>query len=254
MDARRLFPVFDVVGTQVSAVSPASLVEAVRSWRSDGCTHYVCFADANSVIQARENGAMRDALDHADVVSPDGMPLMVVGRLLRRAKVSKTSGPDFLEAFCAATATTGTRHFFVGGGPGVADSLGQRLAGRYPGLVVAGSYSPPRFPLNEAQNDEMIGVIAAASPDVLWVGLGAPKQEIWMAQNRHRLNDLTMLGVGAAFDFSAGRVRRAPKWMQKSGLEWAYRVSQEPGRLLGRYASTVPRFLALVLLQLVRLG
>ena len=134
------------------------------------------------------------------------------------------------------------------------DELLVGLAGRYPGLVVAGSYSPPRFPLNEAQNDEMIGVIAAASPDVLWVGLGAPKQEIWMAQNRHRLNDLTMLGVGAAFDFSAGRVRRAPKWMQKSGLEWAYRVSQEPGRLLGRYASTVPRFLALVILQLVRLG
>lgn len=250
----RPFATFDVVGTQVSAVTPEALVAAVRGWQGDGRVHVVCFADANSLINARENPAMRDALAAADVVSPDGTPLMVVGRLLRRAKVRKTSGPDFLEAYCAATAGTGARHFFVGGGPGVAVSLGERLAARYRGLLVAGSYSPPRFPLTDAQNDEMLDVIAATQPDVVWVGLGAPKQEIWMAQNRHRLSGMTLLGVGAAFDFSAGRVKRAPRWMQKSGLEWIYRVVQEPGRLFRRYASTVPRFLGLVLLQMVRLG
>lgn len=254
MSSERTFPSFDVVGTQVSAVSPVSLVEAVRAWQDDGQVHYVCFADANSLIQARANEAMHGALAGADVVSPDGTPLMVVGRLLCGARVSKTSGPDFLEAYCAVTAGAGTRHYFVGGSPGVAASLGQQLAERYPGLVVAGTYSPPRFPLTEAQNEEMVGFIRAAEPDVVWVGLGAPKQEIWMAQNKHRFTSLTMLGVGAAFDFSAGRVRRAPRWMQKSGLEWVYRITQEPGRLLARYASTVPRFVGLVLLQLVRLG
>jgi N-acetylglucosaminyldiphosphoundecaprenol N-acetyl-beta-D-mannosaminyltransferase len=250
----RPFQTFDVVGTQVSALSPASLVETVRGWQGDGRVHYVCFADANSLIQARENEAMREALAEADVVSPDGTPLMVVGRVLHGARVSKTSGPDFLEAYCAATAAAGTRHYFVGGGPGVAASLGQQLAERYPGLLVAGSYSPPRFPLTEAQNDEMIGFIKAARPDVVWVGLGAPKLEIWMAQTWRRFAGLTMLGVGAAFDFSAGRVRRAPRWMQKSGLEWVYRITQEPGRLFARYASTVPRFVGLVLLQMVRPG
>lgn len=248
------FARYDVVGTEVSAVSMRALIETVAGWRGDGQVHHVCFADVNSVIQARDNPAMRSALAAADVVSPDGTPLMLVGRLLHGRTVSKTSGPDFLEAFCAATAKTGTRHFFLGGGPGVAASLASQLAERYPGLVVAGSYSPPRFPLSEAQNDEMLGFIEAAKADVVWVGLGAPKQEIWMARNRHRLNGLTMLGVGAAFDFSAGRVKRAPLWMQKSGTEWLYRISQEPKRLLGRYASTIPRFLTLVLLQMVRLG
>jgi N-acetylglucosaminyldiphosphoundecaprenol N-acetyl-beta-D-mannosaminyltransferase len=248
------FTRYDVVGTEVSAVSMATLIEAVAGWRGDGQVHRVCFADVNSVMQARDNPAMREALATADVVSPDGTPLMLVGRLLRGRRVSKTSGPDFLEAFCAATAGTGTRHFFLGGGPGVAAALASQLAERYPGLVMAGSYSPPRFPLSEAQNDEMLGFIEAARPDVVWVGLGAPKQEIWMAQNKHRLSGLTLLGVGAAFDFSAGRVKRAPLWMQRSGTEWLYRIVQEPKRLFGRYASVIPRFLTLVLLQMVRLG
>ena len=245
------FASYDVIGTRVSAVSMQSLCGAVLGWRGDGKNHYVCFADVNSLIQGRDNPAMRQALADADVVSPDGTPLAVVGKLLRRVGVSKTSGPDFLEAFCAASAGTGVRHFFLGGQAGVAATLASTLAARFPGLEIAGTYAPPRFPLTEVQNAELLDAVKSARPDVVWVGLGAPKQEIWMHQNRGQLAGATLLGVGAAFDFSAGTVRRAPKWMQKSGLEWIYRVSQEPRRLFRRYATTVPRFLALVLVQLL---
>jgi N-acetylglucosaminyldiphosphoundecaprenol N-acetyl-beta-D-mannosaminyltransferase len=245
------FQTFDVIGTRVSAVSMRSLTEALLSWQGDERSHCVCFADANSVLQARDNHEMRAALDAADVVSPDGMPLAMVGKL-RGAPVTKTSGPDFLEAFCSATAGTGTRHFFVGGMPGVATSLAAKLSWRFPGLSVVGTYAPPRFPLTPAQNDEMIAAVAAARPDVVWVGLGAPKQEIWMHQNRDRLAGITLLGVGAAFDFSAGTVKRAPLWMRNAGLEWAYRTIQEPRRLFGRYARTVPRFIGIAVLDFLR--
>lgn len=245
------FQTFDVIGTCVSALSMRSLTETVKSWRGDRRSHYVCFADANSLLQARDNPAMRAALDAADVVSPDGTPLAIVGRL-RAAPVTKTSGPDFLEAFCAATAADGTRHFFLGGQPGVAASLAAKLTWRFPGLTVVGTYAPPRFPLTPAQNEEMLATVAAARPDVVWVGLGAPKQEIWIHQNRDRLAGVTLLGVGAAFDFSAGTVKRAPLWIRNAGLEWAYRTVQEPRRLFGRYARTVPRFIGIAMWDFLR--
>lgn len=245
------FQTFDVIGTRVSAVSMRSLTDAVMAWRDDHQSHYVCFADANSLLQARDNPDMRAALDAADVVSPDGTPLAIVGRL-RAAPVTKTSGPDFLEALCSATAGNGTRHFFLGGQPGVATSLAAKLTWRFPGLTVVGTYAPPRFPLSAAQNEEMLAAVAAARPDVVWVGLGAPKQEIWMYQNRDRLAGMTLLGVGAAFDFSAGTVKRAPEWMRNAGLEWAYRTLQEPRRLFRRYARTVPRFIGIATWDFLR--
>lgn len=245
------FQTFDVIGTRVSAVSMRSLIDAVMSWRGVAQAHYVCFADANSVLQARDNPDMRAALDAADVVSPDGTPLAIVGKL-RSVPVTKTSGPDFLEACCAASAGTGTRHFFLGGQPGVAISLANKLSARFPGLKVVGTYAPARFPLSPDQNNEMLAAVAAARPDVVWVGLGAPKQEIWMHQNRERLAGMTLLGVGAAFDFSAGTVKRAPVWVRNAGLEWAHRTVQEPRRLFRRYARTVPRFIGIAAMDFLR--
>lgn len=242
---------YDVIGTRVAATSLSNLTQIVRSWRRDGQAHMVCFADANSLVLGRDNPAMRAALDGADIVSPDGMPLALVGRLLRRAKVQKTSGPDFIEHFAAQTAKDGTRHFFLGGKPGVAQTLADGLVARYAGLTVVGAYSPPMFPLSPSQNQQMLDAIAAAAPDVVWVGLGAPKQEIWMNENKAALSNLTLLGVGAAFDFSTGAVKRAPRWMQVSGLEWLHRMVSEPRRLVKRYGRVVPRFIGLVLRDLL---
>jgi N-acetylglucosaminyldiphosphoundecaprenol N-acetyl-beta-D-mannosaminyltransferase len=242
---------YDVIGTRVAATSLSELSRIVRSWRGDHLVHVVCFADANSVILGRDNPAMRLALEQADVVSPDGMPLAVVGRMLHGVNVKKTSGPDFIEYFSAASSRDGTRHFFLGGKPGVAQSLANGLASRHPGLVVAGAYSPPKLPLTDSQNREMLDAIRVARPDVVWVGLGAPKQEIWMNENRAALSNLTLLGVGAAFDFSAGAIKRAPRWMQMVGLEWAFRLATEPRRLAMRYGRVVPRFLGLVLRDLL---
>ena len=243
---------YDVIGTRVGAVTMDTLVMRARNWLGDGKPHYVCFADVNALIQGRDNPQMRAALDGADVVSPDGKPLAVVGQVLRGAAVRKTSGPDFLEVFCARTAGMGVRHFLLGGMGGVAQTLASELTARYPGLDVVGTYSPPRYPFSTPQNDDILRAIQAARPDVVWVGLGAPRQEIWMQQNAHLLPGVTLFGVGAAFDFSAGLVQRAPLWMQKAGLEWAFRVSQEPGRLFRRYATNVPRFLGLLMLDALR--
>jgi N-acetylglucosaminyldiphosphoundecaprenol N-acetyl-beta-D-mannosaminyltransferase len=250
-DRAQAHETYDVIGTRVAATSLSKLSQIVRSWRGDQRVHVVCFADANSLILGRDNPAMRLALDGADVVSPDGMPLAVVGRVLRGVKVKKTSGPDFIEHFAWASARDGTRHFFLGGKPGVAQSLASGLASRYKGLIVAGAYSPPKFPLTDTQNREILDAIRAARPDVVWVGLGAPKQEIWMNENRAALSNLTMLGVGAAFDFSTGAVKRAPRWMQMVGLEWAFRLVSEPRRLAMRYGRVVPRFLGLVVRDLL---
>jgi N-acetylglucosaminyldiphosphoundecaprenol N-acetyl-beta-D-mannosaminyltransferase len=250
-DMTQHLPTYDVIGTRVAATSLSQLSQIVSSWRGDGRVHVVCFADANSLILARDNSAMRSAIDSADVVSPDGMPLAIVGRIFRGASVQRTSGPDFLEQFAQTSAPAGTRHFFLGGKPGVARSLADKLSARYPGLIVAGTYTPPMFPLSAARNAEMLAAIVAARPDVVWVGLGAPKQEIWMHENRAAMSNLTLLGVGAAFDFSAGTLRRAPRWMRSVGLEWLFRLASEPHRLAKRYGTVVPRFVGLVVRDLL---
>jgi N-acetylglucosaminyldiphosphoundecaprenol N-acetyl-beta-D-mannosaminyltransferase len=158
-----------------------------------------------------------------------------------------------MERFCAETVGNGYRHFFLGGAPGVAADLAARFAARFPGLQVAGHWSPPFRPLTAGEDAEMVSQLNAAKPDVIWVGLGAPKQERWMFEHRDLLSAPVLVGVGAAFDFHTGRVAQAPVWMREHGLEWLFRLSREPRRLWRRYLVYGPHFLALVLLDLLAL-
>jgi N-acetylglucosaminyldiphosphoundecaprenol N-acetyl-beta-D-mannosaminyltransferase len=143
---------------------------------------------------------------------------------------------------CATGIGRGWRHFFYGGAEGVPEELARRLEERFPGFAVAGTYSPPFRPLTPEESDEVVERINGASPDLLWVGLSTPKQERWMSDHLDRLNPTVLLGVGAAFDIHAGRVNQAPRWMQRSGTEWLFRLSREPKRLWRRYLSNNPRF------------
>lgn len=208
------------------------------------------FATAHTLVETQENGRLRDALSQG-LVEPDGMPLVWLGRR-QGLRVERVCGPDFMPAVVEHGIRHGRTHFFYGGAPGVPEDLAARLAARYPGLRVAGTVSPPFRALSTDEEEAIIAEINAAEPDYVWVGLGAPKQDLWVSAHRSRLRAPVLLAVGAAFDFHAGRRRRAPRWMQRTGTEWIYRLATEPRRLAGRYTRVNMRFARLVLEEKLR--
>ncbi len=219
-----------------------SAVEARTPKAVSTCTVY-------TVMSAREDAQAMRALHSADLVTPDGMPLVWLGRLWGSSEVSRVYGPDLFRAMAAEGAKRGHRHYLYGGAPETVERLAAVLAEQYPGLVIAGGVSPPFRPLTPEEDAEHIRAINAAAPDVLWVGLGSPKQDIWMAAHRAALDVPVMVGVGAAFDFLSGDKRQAPRWVQRAGLEWLYRLLQEPRRLARRYLLYNPLFVLMVAAQ-----
>jgi N-acetylglucosaminyldiphosphoundecaprenol N-acetyl-beta-D-mannosaminyltransferase len=183
-------------------------------------------------------------------VVADGYPLAWLGRRKGFAQMQRrVYGPELMEAFCEQTAGKGYRHFFYGGTPGVAEELAVRFAARYAGLEVAGTYCPPFRALTAEEDGEAVAAIEGARADIVWVGLSTPKQERWMFEHRERLSAPVLIGVGAAFDFHTGRVARAPEWMRENGLEWLFRLIQEPRRLWRRYLVYGSEFAVLVMLE-----
>ncbi|MGI9037994.1 MAG: WecB/TagA/CpsF family glycosyltransferase [Gemmatimonadota bacterium] len=189
----------------------------------------------------------------AAMVTPDGMPLVWLSRRRGRPEVSRVYGPDLMLSCCDSFRDRGARHYFYGGAEGVPEQLASSLTERFPGLEVAGGFSPPYRDLTEAENREIVARINESRPDFVWVGLGCPKQDFWMAEHRDELEAPVLVGVGAAFDFHSGRKRQAPSWMQSRGLEWLFRLLSEPRRLAGRYVAGNSRFIALVLAEELRL-
>jgi len=202
----------------------------------------------HGIAESRTDGEYRRALASADLVVPDGMPLVWLGRWHRYPLKRRVYGPELMEVFCRQTRGT-YRHFFYGGGDGTAERLASSLQERY-GILVAGTYSPPFRPLTKEEQEDVASRVEEAAPDVLWVGLSTPKQEKWMHQNRGRLSVPVMLGVGAAFDINSGGTRQAPGWMRENGLEWLFRLSTEPRRLWRRYLILIPKAAGLVFLEL----
>ena len=243
-------PRFNVLGVGVSALAlgPASaLVVASARARTGG---YVCFADVNSLSCARRDPAHRRILNASRLTTPDGMPLVWLGRRAGHRGITRVYGPDLLEAVCAATAGTGLTHFFYGAGPGTAPLLAARLTQRFPGLQVAGTHTPPHGPLPAAELARLTETLSVLRPDFFWVGLSTPKQEAFMAAHAAGFNVGVMLGVGAAFDLLSGRVRQAPRWVRHGGGEWLFRLAIEPRRLAPRYLKNNPLFVLRVLAQL----
>lgn len=239
---------YGVLDVQVSAVDMTLAVERIGAWvrGHDGKApaRYVCVRDVNGIVESWKDPALADIHNRAGMVTPDGMPLVWLGRLAGHQHVDRVYGPDLMLALCAAK--PGYRHFFYGGGQGVADLLVARLRERFPQLNVAGTFTPPFRPLSEAERIETARLINAARPDIVWVGLSSPKQERWMAEMAPLLQVPVLIGVGAAFDFHAGLKPQAPRWIQRSGLEWLFRLATEPRRLWKRYLVGIPLFTALV--------
>lgn len=216
----------------------------------EGWDHgYVCVAAAHSVMACLREESLRRVFNRSMMTTPDGMPLVWLARAKAGRPVERVYGPDLVLAVCEHSLSKGFRHFFYGGGPGVAELLVTRLSDWYAGLEIAGIYSPPYRPLTLEEDSQIVRQIDGSGADIVWVGLGTGKQEHWMADHLGRVQAPVMIGVGAAFDLLSGRKPQAPRWMQRAGLEWLFRLGSEPRRLWRRYVE-YPRFVALVLAQL----
>jgi N-acetylglucosaminyldiphosphoundecaprenol N-acetyl-beta-D-mannosaminyltransferase len=236
---------FAVLGVRVHAAPFHEAVTRALHAPETGERLAMHFATAHSIVSAHDVEDVRRALD-GGLVEPDGMPLVWLGRR-RGLRVERVCGPDFMPALVEAGIPLGRTHFFYGGAPGVAEQLVARLKRLHPGVRVAGIISPPYRELTPAEDDDVVEAINVARPDYVWVGLGAPKQDLWVASHRSRLDASVLLAVGAAFDFHAGRRSRAPRWMQRAGLEWVHRLASEPRRLAGRYTRINARFARLLI-------
>jgi N-acetylglucosaminyldiphosphoundecaprenol N-acetyl-beta-D-mannosaminyltransferase len=204
---------------------------------------YVCVAAVHTVVACDEDPALRDAVNGASFTVPDGQPLVWALKLLGHDLEDRVYGPELMERACERAARTGQRFYLYGGrNPGALVELARSLRLRYPGLQIVGGHAPPFRELTDDEETAVAAEIDRCAADVVWVGIGVPKQEKWMARMRERLSAPVLVGVGAAFDFHAGLVRQAPGWMQRMGLEWAFRLAQEPRRLWRRYLRYNPRF------------
>jgi N-acetylglucosaminyldiphosphoundecaprenol N-acetyl-beta-D-mannosaminyltransferase len=247
-----MLPSFRVLGVAVHAVQIPDVVSQMELWiRNEEKGRYIAVTGMHGIAESRHDREFRGALDTADLVVPDGMPLVWLGRWHRHPLKRRVYGPELMETFCRETGST-YRHFFYGGGDGTANRLASSLRERY-GIVVAGAYAPPFRPLTEEEQQDVALRVKQALPDVLWVGLSTPKQEKWMQENRAKLPVGVMLGVGAAFDINSGQCRQAPSWMRENGLEWLFRLLAEPRRLWRRYVVAIPTAAGLVLLELLGL-
>jgi N-acetylglucosaminyldiphosphoundecaprenol N-acetyl-beta-D-mannosaminyltransferase len=229
----------------------AQALAAIDAWIQSRESHYMCGTPAHSIMECYRHPELRPIFNHSGLTTPDGMSIVWLLRLSGFRHVSRVYGPDLMRAACAHSIEKGYRHFFYGGTPEVLADLVRNLRATYLGLQVAGSYSPPFRPLTAEEETSLQEMIHAARPDILWVGIGSPKQERWMSEHVDRLGVPVLIGVGAAFDFLSGHKKQAPKWMQRSGLEWLYRLVSEPRRLWRRYA-LMPLFIWMVVRQ--RLG
>lgn len=241
---------FNVLGTGVSALSLDEARDFVLAAHGRSRVGYICCATAYNVNLAHTDVALRTAYNRSSLTTPDGMPLVWLGRWHGHRTITRVYGPDLMEAVCDAGRVVGLTHYFYGGKPGIAGQLAARLTERFPGLQVVGTFTPPFRPLDDDELAALRTDIAAKRPDVVWVGLSTPAQEKFMAGHSPLLDAGIMIGVGAAFDFLSGTVPQAPRWMQRSGLEWLHRLGTEPRRLWKRYLVHNPMFVLRTLGQL----
>jgi N-acetylglucosaminyldiphosphoundecaprenol N-acetyl-beta-D-mannosaminyltransferase len=242
-------PRVDVLGVGISAIDMPQAVAEITRWVEEGERHYVCVTGVHGVMEARRDPELLRIHNASGLTTPDGMPMVWAGHRAGAPGMRRVYGPDLMLEVCALAAERGWSSFFYGGGQGVPELLAERLTARFPGLRVAGTWSPPFRPLTSEEDRAVVDRINRSGADLVWVGLSTPKQERWMAAHTGRLDANALLGVGAAFDIHAGLLPQAPSWMQRLGLEWLYRLGREPRRLWRRYLHNNPRFVVEILRQ-----
>jgi len=245
-------PGYKVLGVRVDAVKMPEVIAQIQQWIAAGVRgKYVAVTGMHGVSESLRDPGLREVINHAGLVVPDGMPLVWLARWHGISLERRVTGSELMENFCRETGSR-YRHYFYGGASGVAQDLANKLRGRF-GIAVAGTFTPPFRPLTAEEEQRVSAEVKEAAPDILWVGLSTPKQERWMYAHRGTLDVPVMLGVGAAFDMHSGRLDRAPVWLQEIGLEWFYRLVAEPRRLWKRYLVIIPRAACSVLLEVLHI-
>jgi N-acetylglucosaminyldiphosphoundecaprenol N-acetyl-beta-D-mannosaminyltransferase len=235
------FPTYDVLGVPVSVTTLDAASTAMRQWAKDNHGRFVCVRDVHGIMLARKDAGFRELHGEAAIVTPDGLPLVWIGRR-RGLPVERTCGPDLMTRLMSDTAKGGERHYFYGGREGIAARLRERLSQQYSGLSVVGTETPPFRELSSFEVRSLADRLNASGADLVWIGLSTPKQEHLMRKLAPLVTS-TLIGVGAAFDVHSGEMRRAPLWMQRNGLEWLFRLMSEPRRLWRRYLLLAPQFI-----------
>ncbi len=239
-----------ILGMKVSHTSYCHVIDTVCAWAGKAESRYVCVATVNNVMESYDSSEFRQLMNEADLVTPDGMPVVWGIKLLGYRDATRVYGPDLTPLLLQQAARCGLPVGFYGGAPAVLEKLVQVAQSRYPELMVAYAYSPPFRALSRQEDEQIIHDINQSGARILFIGLNTPKQDIWMASHKGSVQAV-MVGVGAAFDFLAGSKPQAPRWMMPLGLEWVFRLITEPRRLWKRYLKHNPRFLLLFFLQLL---
>ncbi len=240
----------NILGVNVSAINMDQALGEIKGWIAGREQHYVCVTPAHGIMECQKDLELRGIFNNSGLTTPDGMSIVWLLRLYGHSHVDRVYGPDLLQAVCKMSLTKGWRHYFYGSTPEVLLDLVARLEEQFPGLEIAGSHSPPFRELTAEEHQAIIEEIAGANPDIVWVGISTPKQERWMSTHRKQLSTPVLIGVGAAFDFLSGKKPQAPRWIQRSGLEWLFRLLSEPRRLWRRYAE-YPYFALFAFAQMV---
>ncbi|MGM9679873.1 MAG: WecB/TagA/CpsF family glycosyltransferase [Eubacteriales bacterium] len=235
-------PTCNILGVRIAAVNMDWLLRFTHENLKALSGDYMCVSNVHTTVLSWEDKEYCAVQNGGILAIPDGGPLASVGRRRGHRTIQRTTGPGYMDEILKVSAEKGYRHYFYGSSEETLEKLRQALLRDYPGITVVGMVSPPFRPMTEEEDRITVDRINEANPDFIWVGLGAPKQEKWMAAHQGKVNGF-MVGVGAGFDFLAGNIRRAPMWMQKHNLEWLYRLMQDPKRLLGRYIRTNTKFI-----------
>lgn len=243
---------FNVIGVPISLTNWCGAIEDVIQRSESKQGGYICFTNAHVCVMAQHDKQLHNILSNSFRTFPDGKPLAWIGRKRYGEKVSQVAGPDFFPALLGYSGSQRSRHYFYGGAPDTLEKLVYHIRKEYPNTIIAGYESPPFREQSRQEINDGLQRIKHSKPDFVWVGLGAPKQEYWMSKHWNELSPAILLGVGAAFDFHAGNVSRAPIWMRKIGLEWLHRFFQEPSRLWKRYLVTNSLFLWYLITEVFR--
>lgn len=243
----------NVLGVGIHAVNLDSAAALIESAIVSGRRGYVCVTNVHVVMEAQTSDHLKKVLNNSLLTVPDGRPSVWIGHSRGHSQMDQVGGPDLILKVCERSSRNGYTQFFYGGQPGVAEQLRGEMCRRYPGLKVVGTYTPPFRPLSGEEEEELRVQFASLKPDITWIGLGAPKQELFMAQYLDQLNTTVMIGVGAAFDMHTGRTKDAPRWVKRAGFAWLHRLVQEPRRLWKRYLRTNSGFILAITLQFLGL-
>jgi len=246
-------PTAHVLGVEVDAIDMKGALSHVATALRESRKGYVCVAGVHGIIEAQRSPLVAQIYAGSEMTIPDGMPLVWVGRIQGHASMRRVTGPDLMLEIFRRKEFSEVTHFLYGGVEGVADELREKLTEQFPWVRIVGTCTPPFHDLSQAEEKELVARIGELKPDIIWIGIGCPKQELFMSRYLPLLETKLMFGVGAAFDYHTGRIRDCSDWIKQAGLQWLHRLMQDPRRLWRRYLSTNPAFIWHIALQLTGL-